>query len=94
MSMVPDFEWDLAKDQANQAKHGISFQRATALWRDPALLTLPSKYPEEPRLLVIGRLGSLFYTAVVTFRGDTVRIISVRRSRQSEELLYERNRQA
>jgi len=42
----------------------------------------------ERRYLVIGKIKSKAWTAVITRRGDHVRLISVRRSRKSEENLY------
>ena len=41
---------------AYQKKHGIDFVAAQALWSDAGLVILPSKYPDEPRFLAIGRI--------------------------------------
>jgi uncharacterized DUF497 family protein len=32
---MPGFEWDVSKDRANQAKHGISFDQAQHAFLDP-----------------------------------------------------------
>ncbi|WP_425358407.1 BrnT family toxin [Spirochaeta africana] len=53
---------------------------------------MPSKYPEEPRFLAIGSIGTSCWTGIFTERGDAVRIISVRRSRVEEVRLYENNK--
>ncbi len=87
VSIRPKFEYDEAKSRANQAKHGIGFVEAQALWSGP-VLDLRSKHADEPRKLVIGRIGDRFWTAIVTERGNKVRIISVRRSRSNEEKRY------
>ena len=83
------FEFDDAKSATNMAKHGIDFRAAQELWNDPDLLEIEAKSEEERRHLVIGRIGQKHWSAVVTYREDTIRIISVRRSRKREEELYE-----
>jgi uncharacterized protein len=35
MSGVDDFEWDYQKAVTNYAKHGVSFDEATLVFRDP-----------------------------------------------------------
>lgn len=86
---MSDFEYDDDKSQANLEKHGIDFLDAQALWRDPDLLELQARSDDEPRFLVIGLIGSKHWSAVVTYRNGTVRLISVRRSRKREVELYE-----
>jgi hypothetical protein len=77
------------KSAANKAKHGIDFDTARELWHDPDLLEIPARTTDEPRFLVIGKIGGKFWSAVITYRQGRVRIISVRRSRQEEIALYE-----
>ena len=84
-----DFEYDERKSDSNLEKHGIDFVDAQALWADPDLLQIPARTEDEPRYLVIGVIDSRHWSAVITYRGDTVRIISVRRSRIEEVMLYE-----
>ena len=86
-----EFEWDPAKSALNKEKHDIDFSAAQALWDDPGLILLPSKYPDEPRFLALGRIEHTHWTAIFTERGDRIRIISVRRSRGNEQNLYEQN---
>ena len=84
------FEFDAAKSAANKAKHGIDFTEAQALWADPDRLEVPARPMNEPRFLVIGRIGDTTWTAAVTYRHEeTIRIISVRRARRSEAKKYE-----
>lgn len=83
------FEFDAAKSTANKAKHGIDFIEAQALWADPDSLERPARSTTEPRVQVLGRIGSILWSAFVTIRHeDTIRIISVRRARPAEERLY------
>jgi uncharacterized protein len=84
-----DFEFDPSKSDANLLKHGIDFLAAQALWRDPALLEIPARTSSESRFLVIGRLRGSHWSAVITYRQQTIRLISVRRSRPEEVQLYE-----
>lgn len=83
------FEFDTAKSQFNLKKHGIDFGEAQRLWEDPDLLEIPAKTVDEPRSLVIGLIGSNYWSAVITRRVEAIRIISVRRSRNSEVAIYE-----
>lgn len=83
------FEFDEAESQANLLKHGISFVDAQALWNDPRLLEIPAKTEDEPRYLMIGLINGKHWSAVITYRGTNIRLISVRRSRTEEVTLYE-----
>jgi uncharacterized protein len=83
------FDFDEEKSQANAEKHGIDFVEAQALWSDPNLIEIPAKTVDEPRFLVIGRIGGKHWSAVITHRSERIRLISVRRSRPEEVALYE-----
>lgn len=83
------FEFDEAKSQANLLKHGIDFVDAQQLWNDPMLLEIPAKTEDEPRYLMIGMIVAKHWSAVITYRGDNIRLISVRRSLTEEIALYE-----
>jgi len=83
------FEFDGSKNESNLTKHGIDFIAAQALWNDPALLEIPAKTQDEPRFLVIGTIELQHWSAVITYRDEKIRLISVRRSRDEEVKLYE-----
>ncbi len=83
------FEFDELKSRANANKHGIDFVRAQELWNDPYLMEIPAMTVDEPRYVAIGRIGAKHWSAVITYRGENIRIISVRRSRPEEVALYE-----
>ena len=83
------FEFDPQKSESNRTKHGVDFVEAQVLWNDPMLLEIPAKTDDEPRYLVIGLMGGKHWSAVVTYRGVNVRLISVRRARVEEVALYE-----
>jgi uncharacterized DUF497 family protein len=86
---MPDFEYDERKSASNLEKHGIDFVDAQALWLDPDLLEIPAKIEDEPLYLAIGKIGLKHWSAVITYREATIRIVSVRRSRDEEIGLYE-----
>ena len=84
-----NFEFNETKSQANLLKHGINFVDAQDLWSDPSLLEIPAKTEDEPRYLIIGLINKKYWSAVITYRGTVIRLISVRRSRTEEVALYE-----
>jgi len=86
---MPKFQYDTKKSLTNLKKHGIDFEQAQMLWEDPNLLELTARSEDEPRSLIVARLNVHYWSAIVTYRDDEVRIISVRRSRTAEVELYE-----
>jgi uncharacterized DUF497 family protein len=84
-----DFEFDPKKSEANREKHGLGFEEATALWDDERRIEIPARTEDEPRYLIVGKIGDRHWSAVVTYRGDKTRIISVRRARDEEVRFYE-----
>jgi len=87
------FECDPAKNAANKLKHGIDFETAKALWSDLNAIEIAARNVDEPRFLRIARLDederAHLWSAVFTYREAVIRLISVRRSRASEVILYE-----
>ena len=83
-----NFEFDETKSQANLLKHGIHFINAQALWDDQSLLEIPASTEDEPRYLMIGLIQNKHWSAIITYRGSNIRLISVRRSRTEEVALY------
>ena len=84
-----EFQFDPEKSTQNKKKHGIDFYEAQALWDDADLIEIPAKTVDEQRFMVIGRIEAVHWSGVITYRGDAVRIISVRRSRKEEIAIYE-----
>ena len=84
-----EFEWDEKKSLANKSKHGIDFNTATELWNDQDRIEIQTHFPAENRNALIGEIGDKLWTAIFTRRVDTIRIISVRRTRKKEVKLYE-----
>jgi hypothetical protein len=86
------FEWDEQKSHANNAKHGIDFETATKMWNDDGRIEIQTTFPDETRCIMIGQIGRKLWTAVFTRRGESIRIISVRRARRKEVALYEKEK--
>jgi len=84
-----EFEFDSQKSQSNKKKYGIDFCEAQALWDDPDLIEVPTRTSDEPRFLVIGKISGQYWSGVITYRAEKIRIISVRRSRKEEIDIYE-----
>ena len=75
--MTPSFEWDPAKDSANQAKHGVSFQEAQLAFLDPSRVIARDLTHSrmEPRYYCFGRVGEGILTVRFAYRGQLIRII-------------------
>ncbi len=84
-----EFEFDDTKSRTNRDKHGIDFVQAQALWHDETYVEVPARTVDEQRFVVVGMISGKHWSAVVTYRGARVRIISVRRSRTEEVDIYE-----
>jgi hypothetical protein len=84
-----EFEFDAVKSRKNLEKHGIDFVQVQALWDDPERIEVPARTEDEPRILVIGRIGREYWSVAVTYRNERIRIISARRSRREEIHIYE-----
>jgi len=79
------FEWNEEKAETNLKKHGVSFDEATTVFRDPISVTI-----DEQRYVEIGssEKGQLL-VVVYTERGASIRIISCRKATPSERKVYE-----
>lgn len=84
-----EFEFDPNKCQLNKHKHGIDFVDAQSLWDDPDRIQIPVRTEDEARFMLIGKIGPKHWSAIFTFRGRKMRLISVRRSRVNEVKIYE-----
>jgi uncharacterized DUF497 family protein len=84
-----DFEFDPHKSATNKEKHGIDFAEAQKLWEDRDQLLVPAITLNEARFMLIGKIGQKHWSAIFTYRGERVRIISIRRAREEEVNAYE-----
>ena len=87
-----DFEWEDAKAESNERKHGVTFTEAMTVFADPLSVTGydPRHADDEDRFLSMGMSveGRLLVVSH-TDRGGVVRIISVRVAGRRERKDYE-----
>ena len=92
------FEWDSSKSSSNERNHGISFQLATLVFRDPfVLLRFDTRFGDKHRWQAIGRVDNRIIFVAHTYREneheeEVVRIISARKAHSSERLRYQNDR--
>ena len=86
------FEWNEAKDIANQRKHGISFDRAIRTFDDPLRVTVIERIENgEVRWQTFGivdQIVVLMAAHTITNAAEnleTVRLISTRRANNQEQ---------
>ena len=82
------FEWDEAKRLKTIAERGLDFVDAVLAFDGRPALHIPATKAGETRFVTVAPIGGKFHTVVWTWRGDTCRIISFRRSRCEEERAY------
>jgi uncharacterized DUF497 family protein len=87
--MFIEFEFDLHKSEVNKQKHGIDFVEIQKLWDDPDRVEIQARTEDETRFLIIGRIQNINWSVIITYRAETIRIISARRSRDKEVKIYE-----
>lgn len=83
------FEFDPNKNEKNIEKHGIDFIEAQKLWEDSGAVGFRGKSDSEPRYAIIGKIDDKIWISFYTLRNGKIRIISVRRARKGEKILYE-----
>jgi hypothetical protein len=82
------FEFDQNKSASNKAKHGIDFDAAQLLWLDAGRIEIEARTIGESRKLLIAMINDEVWSAIFTLRKNTIRIISVRKSRKNEKEIY------
>ena len=83
------FEYDPEKSRKNKLKHGLDFEQAKLLWKDPRRVEIQASSTTESRFMVIGKIEGKYWSAIITYREENTRLISVRRSRPDEVKVYE-----
>lgn len=85
-----EFEWDDGKAAANARKHGVTFEEARDVFRDPLAIELlddREAYGED-RFVLIGMTQSRVLVVVYVLREQRNRIISARRAEPNERRAY------
>ena len=88
------FEWDDAKDLANQAKHGLSFSQAQYAFADPNRIIARDleHSDEEERFYCFGKVDGGVATVRFTYRNKVIRIFGAGYWRKGKRI-YERENQ-
>jgi len=86
--------WDPEKARLNLGKHGVDFEEAATVFRDPLLLVLPDveHSQDEERWIALGKsVRQLLLVVVHTENDRTIRIISARKAAPKERRQYEQS---
>ena len=88
-------DFDPAKSAKNQRDRGIGFERFADMNLETAISVEDARKDYgERRLRVLGHIDGKLHAAVVTARGETIRVISLRRANKREERVYAKERQS
>jgi uncharacterized DUF497 family protein len=88
--MAERFTWDERKATSNLRRHGVSFEIATKVFRDPfAIEQIDDRedYGEE-RINMLGMCDGILLFVTYTERVEEIRLISARRAERHERDRY------
>lgn len=88
-----EIEFDADKDEVSRFKHRLPLAFGKRVFDDPDVVIRPTIRinDEEERFKAVGIVDGKLYTAIHVWRGDVVRMISVRRSNANEQRNYDSN---
>jgi hypothetical protein len=85
------YEWDKAKNRRNFAKHGLAFEDAEQVFAGPCVTFEDDRFDYgEERLITLGLLAGRLVVIAHAPRGETTRIISMRKANRREEEIYQK----
>lgn len=89
-----DFEWDSAKDELNQKKHGVSFAMAQIAFLDSKRVILEDlEHGEnEKRFYCLGRVSDEIMTVRFSYRNNKIRIIGAGYWRKGKKIYEKENK--
>ena len=86
------FQWDDAKDAANEAKHGIQFIQAVQIFRSPILKVRDDRHDYgEQRFVALGIFDGTVLSVAFTERDGDIRLISARKASKNERKIFEKH---
>jgi uncharacterized DUF497 family protein len=90
-----EFEWDDAKAARNWRKHGVSFEMAREVFKDPfAIEWTDDRHGDtEERFVTIGMVEGRLLFVASTLRVERIRIISAREAEPNERRRYHNENQ-
>ena len=80
-----NFEWDEAKRHLTRETRGLDFADADLFFDGRPIIVLPSRRADEDRWRTTAKIERAYYTLIWTWRGEVVRVISLRRAHDEEE---------
>ena len=85
-----EFQWDDLKAAQNLAKHGVSFEVARAVFKDPFAVEYVDDREDygETRLIIVGLVDGRLLVVAYTMRDEAIRIISARAAEPFERREY------
>jgi uncharacterized DUF497 family protein len=88
------FEWDAAKDFANQRKHHVAFALAQFAFADPQRVIAKDMHhsDQEPRFYWFGWVDERVLTVRFTYREGLIRIIGAGFWRKGKTIYEEENK--
>jgi uncharacterized DUF497 family protein len=94
MEKRSDFEWNSAKDELNQKKHGVSFAMAQLAFLDPNRIILEDLEhgEDEKRFYCLGRVSDGIMTVRFTYRNNKIRIIGAGYWRKGKKIYEKENK--
>jgi uncharacterized DUF497 family protein len=92
--MLPTFEWDDAKNLANEEKHGVSFYQAQHAFKDTKRVIAQdtSHSQDEQRYYCFGQVESGILTVRFTYRSNKIRIIGAGFWRKGKSIYEKENK--
>jgi len=79
------------KNRANVLKHGFDFRDAIHVFEGPKVTFYDDRYDYgEDRYITLGLLGDIIIFIGHTYRGDKIRVISMRKAIGKERRIYEK----
>lgn len=79
-----EFEWDETERLTTIDKHGLDFLDADLLFGAPHIVGSARIVAGERRWLAVDLIEDVYVTVIFTWRGDTIRLISMRKARDDE----------
>ena len=87
------YEWDVAKNKANQQKHGVAFELIEdAAWHGAFAMKDTRKDYGEDRFLAYVPIQGRLHAVIYVIREPKRRIISLWKANERERKFYEQSR--
>ena len=84
-------EWDVAKNRDNFLKHGLRFEDAELVFSGDCVTFVDDRFDYgEERLITLGLLAGRLVVIAHTPRGESTRIISMRKGNRREKTIYQK----